>query len=91
MLVSELCLATVLAVWTVCWAERQRDANEQREGIEGAQRRELTRGGQRAREETMGLVASSALSVGAVWQLGNSAELLRCSCSLAVWHCLSAD
>ena len=39
----------------------------------------------------MGLVASSALSVGAVLQLGNSAELLRCSCSLAVWHCLSAD
>ena len=26
-LVSELCLATVLAVCTVCWAKRQRDAN----------------------------------------------------------------
>ena len=37
----------------------------------------------------MGLVASSALSVGAVWQLGNSAELLRCSYSLAEWHCLT--
>ena len=59
--------------------------------IEGAQRGELTRGGQRPREETMGLVAFSALSVGAVWQLGNSAEWLRCSYSLAVWHGLSAD